>query len=648
MHTYWNFPATVGGTITSYSNAGLETFRGNPLKSLTREIIQNSLDAIRDTEQPVVVEFNSFEIDSNQFPGRIEMVKNFQLCKDTWRGSNEKIEGFIGEGLEILTDDKINFLRISDFNTKGLEGAKDGRLGSPWSSLVREEGSSNKKESSGGSFGIGKAAPFLNSKLRTLFYSSYDMTHYESHIGVSKIMSFNKPNHYIATGDGYYTYNEHSPAIPGQLTLDETFQRKETGTDIFVSAFEPQSKWKEVIKEAVLFDFFIPIFRGKLVVKINDFEINHSNIAELIEKLDDKKDNETLKMYFSLLSSDKAIKKVYPSKSYRDEIHFEEGETTLYLMNGDNLNRRVLMTRKTGMRLFEQTHISGSISFTGILTVTGPNMNDIFKEMENPEHNQWDHDRYEKNPNLAKQIYADLRKFLRDTVREQFQEIVKDEIDAFGLNDFLPNKNLISEDSQAKVESLGGTVKSLIKKEKDHKPKEKHKRRRRGLDSEDIDERLAGDFGITAGDLGGHGDGKHHGGGSGYGASITNPGGDNEIDPNQDGELKKERVRRPSKKPVSIDQRYFCVNKEEGQYRFNIKPNKTMDEGRLVFRVVGEQSDYDVPIKFASTNDSDVTVGKVTANTVYLGSLRKNKKFLLDVGIDYPNYCVLEVELYES
>ncbi|RKJ16181.1 hypothetical protein D7X33_47490, partial [Butyricicoccus sp. 1XD8-22] len=59
----------------------------------------------------------------------------------------------------ILNEQEIPFLRISDFNTKGLEGAQTGELGSPWSSLVREAGSSNKGDSSGGSFGIGKSAP---------------------------------------------------------------------------------------------------------------------------------------------------------------------------------------------------------------------------------------------------------------------------------------------------------------------------------------------------------------------------------------------------------------------------------------------------------------------------------------------------------
>lgn len=101
MHTYWNFPATIGGSIKSYSNAGLETFRGNPLKSLTREIIQNSLDAVRNPEQPVIVEFSDFEIESERFPGRAEMVDNFRFCKDTWKNSNKKTENFIDEGLKI-------------------------------------------------------------------------------------------------------------------------------------------------------------------------------------------------------------------------------------------------------------------------------------------------------------------------------------------------------------------------------------------------------------------------------------------------------------------------------------------------------------------------------------------------------------------
>lgn len=37
----WNFPSVAGGNINSINNAGLETFRDNPIDSLTREIYQN-------------------------------------------------------------------------------------------------------------------------------------------------------------------------------------------------------------------------------------------------------------------------------------------------------------------------------------------------------------------------------------------------------------------------------------------------------------------------------------------------------------------------------------------------------------------------------------------------------------------------------
>src|SRR5699024_7285206 len=131
-----------------------------------------------------------------------------------------KSEEFIENALSILSRENMKLLRISDFNTRGLEGADTGKLGSPWSSLIKEAGSSNKDDSSGGSFGIGKSAPFLNSQLRTLFYSSYDLIGYESHIGVANLMSYQLPDNKTTTGYGYYTNNENSTAIPGQLSLD--------------------------------------------------------------------------------------------------------------------------------------------------------------------------------------------------------------------------------------------------------------------------------------------------------------------------------------------------------------------------------------------------------------------------------------------
>lgn len=647
QNKYWNFPATVGGNINSINHAGLETFRGNALESLTREICQNSLDAVRDDDKPVIVEFDQFTLNLANFPGRQQLIKTFQRCEETWRGRNPKSEEFIKKALRILNENHMKVLRISDFNTKGLEGAEDAQLGSPWSSLIKEAGSSNKGDSSGGSFGIGKSAPFLNSNLRTLFYSSYDITGYESHIGVAKMMSYQLPTGETTVGEGYFTNHENSTAISGQLQLDKEFYRNETGTDIYVTAFDPKEDWETEIIQSVLFNFFITIFNEKLIVRVNGFEINKENIGSLIKDLEDTKDNQILKRYFEVLTSDKTIKIAYPEKRYKNGLHFKEGEAMLYLLNGDDLNRNVLMTRKTGMRIFEQNRISGSISFTGILRMTGVNMNTIFKEMENPEHNKWEPKRYEDDPRLADDVFSDLRKFIRDTVKEKFQEKITDEMDAVGLSDFLPNKNLIADGTEKKKESLTTKVKTIKKKEITEK-RRKRRTNRRGLELVDFEQQLEGEFGITdSGDAGGHGTGTHTGSAE-AGAGISESGGDNALDKEKDGDLNKERKKKPSTRPIPIEQRYICIDKEAGKYRLNIVSKKGLPSARIEFKVIGEQSDYDLPIRDARTDDSDVTIEKINANSVYLQSLQKNKAFILDIDIDYSDYCVMEVMLYEN
>lgn len=645
---FWNFPSATGGMINSINNAGMETFRGNALEALTREVCQNSLDAIKNPEKPVIVEFKSSSLGINFFPNRSEMIAAFKKCEDTWTGKNKKSEQFIGNALKILGKKEIKILRISDFNTKGLEGAEEGEIGSPWSSLVKEAGSSNKGESSGGSFGIGKSAPFLNSKLRTLFYSSLDTSGFESHIGVANIMSFIKDNNQITLGNGYYTNNESSNAIPGQLSLDKNFVRKDSGTDIYVTAFEPTDNWEEKVIKSVLFNFFITIYNNKLVVKVNNIEINSNNVQLLINELEDNEENQTLKKYLSLLTSENTIKLDYPGGKFKEIGSFGKGEASLYLLNGDNLNRRVLMTRKTGMRIFEQSNISGSISFTGLLMITGIQMNNLFKEMENPAHNEWSPDRYEKNPKFARDVYSDLRRFIRKAVKEHFEEKISDSMDAVGLSDFLPNKNLVADTGSNRKESLNPKIKSLKTNEKNKESQDKSFSKGNGFMEENFEEQLEGEYGISAtGNGDGNGDGSRGEGGN-SGAGFNNPGGQNELNQEQSGKKDKENERKPNKKPIAIKQKYVSIERQNGKYKFLISSNKALQSGKLVFKVIGEQSNYDLPILFANIVDSSVMVEKVVSNAIYISSIPEKTDFIMDLEIEYSDYCVMEVELYED
>ena len=70
MEGKWIFPSTGGGERQGLNNTGIEQFKDNPIKSLAREICQNSLDAAE--HYPVTVEFKTFEIKRESFPCYLE------------------------------------------------------------------------------------------------------------------------------------------------------------------------------------------------------------------------------------------------------------------------------------------------------------------------------------------------------------------------------------------------------------------------------------------------------------------------------------------------------------------------------------------------------------------------------------------------
>lgn len=63
----WRFPSNDHGQIFGIADSGVETFRGTPMKSLAREICQNSIDAGKDG-QTVNVEFQTFQIKKDAVP----------------------------------------------------------------------------------------------------------------------------------------------------------------------------------------------------------------------------------------------------------------------------------------------------------------------------------------------------------------------------------------------------------------------------------------------------------------------------------------------------------------------------------------------------------------------------------------------------
>ncbi len=166
----WVFPENNGGQESGFHDPGVETFKGNFDRFLARESIQNSIDAAASASTPVRVEFARSVVRKTDVPGAVELLARLEACEKYWR-DDPKPKAFFKKAGGLLSSNQVPLLRISDYATTGVTGGDSERKGN-WYNLVRCSGSSFKGGGEGGSFGIGKNAPFAASALRTVFYST--------------------------------------------------------------------------------------------------------------------------------------------------------------------------------------------------------------------------------------------------------------------------------------------------------------------------------------------------------------------------------------------------------------------------------------------------------------------------------------------
>lgn len=144
----WNFPSNNYGQILGIAESGVETFNGTPIKSLAREICQNSLDAALDRGKPTRVEFKTFEIDPRNIPDYKSLEDALKRALDFWsQQQSDKAKTFFRQALDVIHKPTITCLRISDFNTSGLIGSHE-EYNSPWCNLTKSSGASDKSGTS--------------------------------------------------------------------------------------------------------------------------------------------------------------------------------------------------------------------------------------------------------------------------------------------------------------------------------------------------------------------------------------------------------------------------------------------------------------------------------------------------------------------
>ncbi len=268
----WHFPPTGGGQQYGYNNASMEHFKQDAVEKLVRETLQNSLDAQKG-QAPVEVIFRIDSI-STDIIGADILRKHIEKARKQTEATGQKVGAkAYRKALRRLRCSKpLTALAIIDRNTTGLQGDR-------WDSLVREEGrpAKDKDNIAGGSFGIGKNAPFNVSELHTIIYStrfSGPQGRVEKMMGRSQLVSHQCPQgSEMLQHVGFYgipDYDTPSKQMPLQgPDIPRPFRLDHDGTGLWILGFASDAScWTQAAIKATVDNFFYAIHSRKLVVQI--------------------------------------------------------------------------------------------------------------------------------------------------------------------------------------------------------------------------------------------------------------------------------------------------------------------------------------------------------------------------------------------
>lgn len=459
----WKFLSRGHGETEGYSNGSIAEFKGDPLRALAREVCQNSLDAADGSGRPVIVEFETRDMQIDDFPGMESMREVIAACRRFWKGKGDvNTMTFLNRAADCLKSRSGRFtaLRVSDYNTTGVSGAFSDEDITPWGSLVKGNAFSVKadEKNAAGSYGIGKAAPFVSSYFQTVFYRTLDKEGVRAALGVARLMAHESITEVPPGEDpvrrsvGYFGSDKTGKPSRGFDALDQWNRRDRQGTDLFIPGFTSHTtneEWvKEILKEIVE-NFLYSIYSGRLEIHIQQRSVNKNNLGPMLDFIGSK----DAKIFFEVIRDNPKVSEVY--KQFHDL-----GKLRLRLLYANDLNKKVLVVRSSGMKIARIPSLPRTVSYTGFLELQGSDLNQYFRSMENPSHSAWEPKRH-GNPQKAKQYKEEVESWVIDQITEKLIELSGEESlvnigDCFNYSD---NDGAVSE--QRKAEKISDKTESV-------------------------------------------------------------------------------------------------------------------------------------------------------------------------------------------
>lgn len=255
-------------------------------RCLVREYIQNSMDAYseRNGTSYVKVEFTFGKLLCEDYPELLQSLPDrLKACSEYCKGNNAKDP--YAEKYEYLVNHlsgSIGYLKVSDYNTKGMPYDSNRFNKSKFKSCVRSANSSHKDYgNAGGSHGKGKTVGFVNSNINAVYYSTMTEDGNCYGEGVIKLCDhiYKDENNELQIYEDVAFYDSKEGKHPDTENIPEGFIRSEPGTDAYVLGIEPTEEYIIRMKKEVLRSFFKAIKEDLLRVDICGEEFTYENIS---------------------------------------------------------------------------------------------------------------------------------------------------------------------------------------------------------------------------------------------------------------------------------------------------------------------------------------------------------------------------------
>lgn len=439
MNIEWRFPSTGGGAIYGLNDGSQEHFKTDEWEHTIREIVQNSLDAVKDDNKPVTIKITRMDVPRNEI-GADDLARHMAEVSKYVKKDNAGAAEYFDRAAEILKKDNISTLVITDANTTGLDGDN-------WEALTHCEGIPRKRGmgAPGGSFGIGKNAPYLMSDVKTICYSTryVNRSRHEKFIARCKIPSHPDPDNRddIVQNSGFGA----RPLPPNKKILPiegnniyRGFRLPENGTGIFIIGFNPKHRWIDNAKKTIARYFFAAIHYKKLRVRIEDEDIAHDTLDDIFRKANDQK---IYYHYYQLLQK---------ADTRTETIEGEFGRFVLRLHVGNDdygnriayINQRGMLvtdSRQFGSNPFHSQAISRWAKYVAVLVAADDQTDKKIREMEPPNHSSIEYKRVsEDRRDATERQLRDISKMIGDIINREAMQGTSQETNLSELANIIP------------------------------------------------------------------------------------------------------------------------------------------------------------------------------------------------------------------